>query len=187
MKKHEDVASILSMLNLNDIEQIISQPYHKTGPGKPPRSPLGIFKALIVKQLRNIPSDRELYRRLWNDEALRMICDIEDREKPYHPSQLTRFWNRVGPERLEVVMTSLIEELIEGGVIKGETMALDATFIEAWSRRDLADDSVGLSDPESRVGRDGKTYDLGQQGPRGSPKFILCIINIFCLYTNIIL
>jgi len=74
MEKHEDVTSILSMLNLHDIEETISQPYHKTGPGKPPRSPLGIFKALIVKQLRHIPSDRELYRRLWNDEDLRNIC-----------------------------------------------------------------------------------------------------------------
>jgi len=161
MEKHEDVASILSKLNLHDIEQTISQPYHKTGPGRPPRSPMGIFKALFVKQLRNIPSDRELYRRLWNDEALREICDIEEHEKPYHPSQLTRFRNRVGPERLEAVMNGLLEELVEGGIIKGETLALDATFIKAWSRRDTADDSRGLSDPEARVGRDGKTYDLG--------------------------
>ncbi|MFH0850954.1 MAG: transposase [Candidatus Bathyarchaeota archaeon] len=136
MEEHEDVASILSKLDLRDIEEIISQPYHKTGPGKPPRSPLGIFKALVVKQLRNIPSDRELYRRLWNDEALRMICDIEDREKPYHPSQLTRFRNRVGPARLEMTMNRLVDELVEGGVIKGETLALDATFIKAWSSRD---------------------------------------------------
>jgi len=161
MEKHEDVAPILSKLDLHDIEEIISQPYHKTGLGKPPRSPLGIFKALIVKQLRNIPSDKELYRRLWNDEQLRMICDIEDREKPYHPSQLTRFRNKVGPERLEAVMNSLHGELVEGGIIKGETLALDATFIKAWSKRDPADDSHGYSDPESRVGRDGKTYDLG--------------------------
>ena len=161
MEKHEDAASILSKLDLHDIEEIISQPYHKTGPGKPPRSPLGIFKALVVKQLRNIPSDRELYRRLWNDEALRDICDIEEREKPYHPSQLTRFRKGVGPERLEAVMNGLLRELVEGGIIKGETLALDATFIKAWSRRDPADDSRGLSDPEARVGRDGKTYDLG--------------------------
>jgi hypothetical protein len=100
MEKREDVASILSMLNLKDIEQTISQPYHKTGPGRPPRNPLGIFKALIVKQLRRTPGDRKLYRRLWNDESLRMICDIEEHEKPYHPSQLIRFRNRVGPERL---------------------------------------------------------------------------------------
>jgi len=31
-----------------------------------------------------------------------MICDIEEREKPYHPSQLTRFRSRVSPERLSV-------------------------------------------------------------------------------------
>jgi transposase len=161
MEKHEDVVSILSMLELDDIEEKVSQPYHESGPGRPPRSPLGIFKALIVKRLRRIPSDRELYRRLWNDELLREICDIEEKEKPYHPSQLTRFRNKVGPERLEDIMNSLLGELVEGGIIKGETLALDATFIKAWSKRDPADDSHGYSDPESRVGRDGKTYDLG--------------------------
>jgi len=161
MEKHEDVTSILSKLNLNNIEKTIKQPYHQTGAGRPPRKPLGIFKALMIKQLRHIPSDRELYRRLWNDEALRIICDIEEKEKPYHPSQLTRFRNKVGPERLTDIMNSLIMELVEGDIIKGETLALDATFIKAWSRRDPVDDSHGYSDPESRVGRDGKTYDLG--------------------------
>jgi transposase len=161
MEKHEGVTSILSMINLDNIEKTIKETYHQTGAGRPPRSPLGIFKALMIKQLRCIPSDRELYRRLWNDEALRIICDIEEKEKPYHPSQLTRFRNKVGPERLTDIMNSLIMELLEGRVIKEETLALDATFIKAWSRRDPADDSHGYSDPESRVGRDGKTYDLG--------------------------
>jgi transposase len=161
MEEHEDVVSILSMLDLDDIEDTVSQPYHDAGPGRPPRNPLGIFKALIVKHLRRIPSDRELYRRLWNDEALRYICDIEDSEKPYHPSQLSRFRNKVGPDRLEGIMNRFLEELVEGGVIKGEMLALDATFIKAWSRRDPSDDGKGLSDPESRVGRDGKTYNLG--------------------------
>jgi len=161
MEKREDDASILSKLDLHDIEETISQPYHTAGPGRPPRNPLGIFKALTVKQLRTIPSDRELYRRLWNDEALREICDIEEHEKPYHPTQLTRFRNKVGPERLEGIMNSLLEELVEGGLVKGERLAMDATFIKAWSRRDPADDSQGLSDPDARVGRDGKSYDLG--------------------------
>jgi transposase len=161
MEKREDVASILNKLDLSDVEKTISEPYHTAGPGRPPRIPLGIFKALTVKQLRGIPSDRELYRRLWSDEALREICGVGEHEKPYHPSQLTRFRYRVGPERLEGIMNRLLEELVEGGVIKGETLALDATFVKAWSRRDPADDSRGLSDPESRVGRDGKTYDLG--------------------------
>ena len=58
-------------------------------------------------------------------------------------------------------MNGLIFELMELGEIKGECVALDATFIKAWSKRDPVDDSHGYSDPESRVGRDGKTYDLG--------------------------
>jgi len=161
MDKGGDIVSILSQLDLHDVEDIISQPYHRTGPGRTPRSPLGIFKALMVKQLRRIPSDRELYRRLWNDEELRNICEIEESEKPYHPSQLTRFRSRVGPERLEDVMNSLLEELVEGGVINGENLALDATFVEAYSKRNPVDNSQGYSDPDARVGRNGKTYDLG--------------------------
>jgi hypothetical protein len=31
----------------------------------------------MTKRLRQIPSDRELYRRLWNDPTLRMIYDLE--------------------------------------------------------------------------------------------------------------
>jgi len=114
MERHEDAVFALSKLNLDDVEKTIHEAYHQKGPCRPPRSPLGIFKALIVKRLRRIPSDRELYRRLWNDEALREICEIEEHEKPYHPSQLTRFRDRVGPERLEDIMNSLLEELVEG-------------------------------------------------------------------------
>jgi IS5 family transposase len=67
----------------------------------------------------------------------------------------------VGPERLEELVSGLVLELVEGGLIDGEDLAMDATFFKAWSRRDPDDSSVGLSDPEARVGRDGKTFDLG--------------------------
>ena len=55
---------------LDDLEEVVWEPYHKDGPGRPPRNPLGIFKALIVKRLRSIPSDRKLYRRLWSSPKL---------------------------------------------------------------------------------------------------------------------
>ncbi len=161
MERHEDAVFALSKLNLDDIEKTIQEAYHQEGPGRPPRSPLGIFKALMTKRLRQIPSDRELYRRLWNDPTLRMICDIEEREKPYHPSQLTRFRTRVGPERLETIIAGLVEELIEGGIIRGEIVAMDATFIKAYSKRDSHDNRRGASDPDALVGRDGRTYGLG--------------------------
>jgi transposase len=161
MEKNRRSCSILLGLNLDDIEEVVNEAYHKEGPGRPPRKPIGIFKALIVKRIKHIPSDRELYRRLWQDEDLREVCDIEENEKPYHPSQLTRFRNRVGVERLEKILQLLLDELRKKKVVAGKKVVMDATFVKAYSRRDPKDDKRGLSDPEGRVGRDGKTYGLG--------------------------
>lgn len=152
MEKGEGSGFILSKLNLDDIEEVVWEPYHKDSPGRPPRNPVDIFKALIIKRLWHVPSDKELYRRLWNDPALRMICNIEAEERPYHPSQLTRFRKHVGPERLEKIMNRIIDELMEGGVIDGETVVTDANFIKAYSKRDLHNNHRGSSDPDARVG-----------------------------------
>lgn len=38
---------------------------------------------------------------------------------------------------------------------------LDASFIKAWSTRDLIDNQTGYSDADARVGRAGRTFDLG--------------------------
>jgi transposase len=146
---------------LDDLEEFVWEPYRHDGAGRPPRNPLGILKALIVKRFRNIPSDRQLYRRLWSDPELRELCDIEEHEKPYHPSQLTRFRQRVGPERLERIMETIVGRLRDAGVVKGEIVACDATFIKAYSKRDPKDDSRGYSDPDARVGRAEKGYRLG--------------------------
>jgi transposase len=59
------------------------------------------------------------------------------------------------------MMTKIVRKLSEARVIDGETVVMDATFIKAHSKRDLNDNSRGSSDPDARVGRNGKTYDLG--------------------------
>jgi len=51
-----------------------------------------------------------LYRRLWSDPELRELCDIKEHEKPYHLSQITRFRQRIGPEKLEY-MEALLADL----------------------------------------------------------------------------
>ena len=129
--------------------------------GETPRNPLGIPRVLLVKRLRQIPSDRELYRRLQYSDELRGLCSLKDWERPYHPSQLSRFRHRVGPRWLERIVDRMVRRLLRGGVIRGEKMALDASFIRAWSRRDPHNPSTGLSDRDARIGRDGKTYGLG--------------------------
>lgn len=68
--------------------------------------------------------------------------------------------SRARPERLARIVDDAIGTLVKKGRIKGKTLALDSTFIKAYSRRNL-DNRTGYSDPESRVGRAVKAKDLG--------------------------
>ena len=104
-------------LNLDDIEETLAEAYQEAQADHP-RKPIGIFKALVAKRVKQFPSDRESYRRLCNDENLREVCDVEENEKPYHPTQLTRFRNRVDVERLERIMNGLVHEMIKANHAK---------------------------------------------------------------------
>jgi hypothetical protein len=161
MRRYETLETLFGKVDLSFAEKVLNESYHaKDSVGRPPRSPLGVFKAHLLRRLRHVPSDRMLVRQMWKDPRLRQICDIEENEPPYGIAVLSRFRKRVGPEKLMRVVDHAIETLVEKRRIKGETLAMDSTFIKAHSRRNL-DNRTGYSDPESRVGRAVKTRDLG--------------------------
>jgi len=161
MKRYEILETLFGKVDLSFAEKVFNEAYHpKDSPGRPPRKPLGVFKAHLLRRLRHVPSDRMLVRQMWKDPRLRRICDIEKNEPPYGIAVLSMFRKRVGPERLMRIVDHAIELLVRKGRIKGEALALDSTFIKAYSRRSL-DNRTGYSDPESRVGRAVKTRDLG--------------------------
>jgi hypothetical protein len=161
MKRYGTLETLFGKVDLSFAETVLNESYHaKDSVGRPPRKPLGLFKAHLLRRLRHVPSDRMLVRQLWKDPRLKRICDIEEDEPPYGIAVLSRFRSRVGPERLIRIVDHAIEVLVKKRRIKGEALALDSTFIKAHSRRSL-DNRTGYSDPESRVGRAVKTRDLG--------------------------
>lgn len=88
------------------------------------------------------------------------ICAVEASEPAYGIAVLSRFRTKVGPERLARIVDQAVEILVKKGQIRGEALALDSTFIKAYSRRTL-DNGTGYSEPESRIGRAVKAKDLG--------------------------
>ena len=161
MKRYEALETLFSKVDLSFAQKILNEPFHPAGsPGRPQRSPLGLFKAHLVKRVKHIPSDRMLVRQMWKDPRLKKICDIEANQPPYGIAVLSRFRSKVGPERLAKVIDQTVGVLVSKGRIKGEALALDSTFIKAYSRRNL-DNRTGYSDPESRIGRAVKAKDLG--------------------------
>ena len=136
MKRYEALETLFSKTDLSFAQSLLNEPYHQAGSrGRPQRNPLGIFKAHIVKRLKHIPSDRMLVRQMWKDSRLKKICDIEANQPPYGIAVMSRFRTKVGPERLAKVIDQTLEALVKKGKIKGEVLALDSTFVKAYSRR----------------------------------------------------
>jgi hypothetical protein len=117
MRRYETLESLFGKVDLSFAETVLSEAYHaKDSVGMPPRKPLGIFKAHLLRRLRHVPSDRMLVRQLWKDPRLRRICDIERNEPPYGIAVLSRFRSRVGPERLTRIVDHAVSARVYGRV-----------------------------------------------------------------------
>jgi hypothetical protein len=111
-----------------------------------------------MKEIRSI---RELSRILDIDQRIRRICLIEDGERGYPRSVLSRFTRLVGAERLKRIIDEKVVTLLRRSDVREVDAVLDASFIKAWSIRHPEDNRRGFSDPDARVGRHGRGYDLG--------------------------
>ncbi len=112
-------------------------------------------------RMKEIRSLRELTRVLNVDQRLRKLCLIEDEERGYHRSVLSRFTRLVGAEKLRRVIDEKVVMLLRRSDVREVDMVLDASFIKAWSIRHPRDNRRGFSDPDAMVGRHGRGYDLG--------------------------
>jgi len=112
-------------------------------------------------RMKEIRSLRELSRALNVDQRLRKLCLIEEGERGYPRSVLSRFTKLVGAERLGKIIDEKVVMLLRRNEVEEVDAVLDASFIKAWSIRHPMDNRRGFSDPDTRVGRHGRGFDLG--------------------------
>ena len=112
-------------------------------------------------RMKGIRSLRELARILDVDQRMRRLCLIRRDENGYPRSVLSRFTHLVGAEALRLIIEEKVIWLLRRAGVAEVDAVLDACFVKAWSIRDLETNKMGLSDPDARVGRNGRGYDLG--------------------------
>ena len=112
-------------------------------------------------RLKGIRSLRELTRILDIDQRLRELCLIRKDENGYPRSVISRFTRRVGAETLQLIIEEKVIMLLRRSKTVEVDVILDASFIKAWSIRDPANNQIGLSDWDARVGRNGRSFGLG--------------------------
>ena len=159
--EHETLETLFRNVDLSIAQQQIIGCYHTTGPGRPPRNPLGILRALLIMRLKGIRSLRELTRILDIDQRIRQLCLIKVDEDGYPRLVISRFTHRVGAETLRLIIEEKVIMLLRRSGVTEVDVVLDASFLKAWSIRNPADNGIGLSDPDARVGRNGRSYGLG--------------------------
>ena len=95
---------------------------------------------------------------LKRNRGLARACGF--RQKTPSHGLFTQFRHRLGRNGYEKVFSLLLGQLLNGGAVKGEVVALDGTAIKAYSQRSL-DNKTGKSDAEARVGRARRGFVLG--------------------------
>jgi transposase len=159
--EHETLETLFRNVDLSFARNVVFACFHSSGPGRPPRNPLGVFRAFIVMRMRGVRSLREMTRLLDTDLRLRRMCLLRPREAGYPRSVLSRFIRRIGEDNLTRIIEEKVVRLLKQSNVREVDSVFDASFIKAWSTRHPMNSKKGLSDEDARVGRAGRTYGLG--------------------------
>jgi len=156
-------------LDLRPLHPILWKNQRQDGAGRPAMyDPECALRALMLRQLEQIPNIKDLAKRLKRYKEMRLACGYDERvPTEAHFCQIKK---RVGVEGFRAIEASLRHEalrmresqpLVAVGLIQAACM--DGTDLPAWSSRDPHDTSRRLGDPDARLGRSKKGFVLGYQ------------------------
>jgi len=156
-------------LDLTPIRSILWKGLHLEGPGRPVEyNPEYDLKALMLRQLEQIPYMKDLVKRLRRNPSIRKACGY-GRSVPTE-AHFSQMKTRIGVEGFRAIESWLRHEALRlresqplSAVGLVQAACMDSTDFQAWSSRDPHDSSRGLGDPDARVGRTNKGFVLGYQ------------------------
>ena len=154
-------------LDLTPIHTILWKDLHTEGPGRPVEyEPEWDLKALMLRQLLQIPYVKDLVKRLKRNPILRHACGYHDKAPTEaHFSQMKK---RIGGEGFSIIEAWLRREALShrasqplSAVRLVQAACIDGTDLRAWSSRSLDDSKRGRGDPDARLGRGRQGFYLG--------------------------
>lgn len=156
-------------LDLSPIRSVLWKGLHVEGSGKPVTyDPECDLRALMLRQLEQIPYVKDLVKRFRRSRDVRLVCGY--RRKVPTEAHFSQMKKRVGVEGFRPVEKWLRHEALRlrqsqplSAVGLVQAACIDGTDLPAWSSRDPHDTSRGLGDPDARLGRGKKGFILGYQ------------------------
>ena len=99
--------------------------------GRPSLRPGRYFRMLFIGYFEGVSSERGIAWRVADSLSLRSFLDLDVTAAAPDHSTLSRTRRRIDVETHEAVFTWILERLSAAGLVRGKTVAIDATTLEA--------------------------------------------------------
>ena len=139
MKEAGSPKLLFESLDLTPIQPILWTGLHTQGPGRPAEyNPVWDLRALMLRQLEQIPYIKDLVKRLRREPYLRQACGYGGRAPC--EAHFTQMKKRVGPEGFRTIEAWLRREALRlrrsqpmSAVGLIQAACIDGTDLPAWS------------------------------------------------------
>ena len=105
--------------------------FYADGVGRPSLAPGRYFRMLLLGYFEGLDSERAIAWRAADSLSLRQFLDIALAETPPDHSTVSRTRRRIDLETHEAIFTWVLQRLADAGLVRGTTVGIDATTLEA--------------------------------------------------------
>src|SRR5467141_5268868 len=131
---HPFFARLNALLDANDFDRFVEkkcQSFYARVMGRPSLTPGRYFRLLLLGYFEGIDSERGIAWRATDSLAIRSFLGLGVHEAPPDHSTISRTRRLIDMETHRTVFTWVQQRLVETALLKGRTIAIDATTLEA--------------------------------------------------------
>jgi len=128
---YERINQILDKAEFDAHVEKLCAPFYAATMGRPSLAPGRYFRLLLIGYFEGLDSERAIAWRTADSFALRRFLDIELPEAAPDHSTISRTRRLIDVETHREVFTWMLKRLAEAGLVKGKTIGMDATTLEA--------------------------------------------------------
>ena len=128
---YERINQILDKAGFDAHVEKLCAPFYAKRMGRPSLLPGRYFRLLLIGYFEGLDSERAIAWRTADSFALRQFLDLELPEAPPDHSTISRTRRLIDVETHREVFTWMLKQLAEAGLVRGKTIGIDATTLEA--------------------------------------------------------
>ena len=128
---YERLNQVLEKAGFDAFVEGLCARFYAAGIGRSSLRPGRYFRILLVGYLEGLNSERAIAWRVADSMSLRAFLELDPEETPPNHSTLPRTRRQIDVETHREVFTWVLARLAEAGLVKGKTIGIDATTLEA--------------------------------------------------------